>query len=340
MGRTHTFTTLMRRLSSAGFPRDFVRPAILPDWWDADCERDPALLPDLEIRIARFLQRSIADVRDPSVDLAAPVYAHAQLRRVHDVDRDRLGPAIHTALQIAGAVARSLRSADRPVTPEPADALAWRASLSTVGGSVRLDDMLGDLWGRGIPVVPVDVLPVPTFQGLACVVDDRPVILIGHKIDQPGRVAFVVAHEIGHVAAGDCAPNQPVVDEDETVADDSDMERTADRFATLVTVGREAVPQIDGDNFRALAKRAAELEKTIGVDAGVVLFAWARRAGGRPDHYQTATLALKALYQHQGARKRLREHFDRNVDVEGATETDRVLLRCVYGGDRDSATAD
>lgn len=332
--KSHTFQTLMRRLSRTGFKSDFIRPAILPDWWDDACADDPSVLPDVEIRVARFLQRSIAEVRDSSVELAAPTYDRAQLRRVRDIDRDRLGPAIHSALQIAGAVVRSLRSKDHPPTAVPADAFTWRRQISPAGQAVKLDDLLSDLWGRGIPVVPVDVLPTPTFQGLTCIVEGRPVILLGHKIDQPGRVAYVVAHEAGHVVAGDCALDQPVVDEEEEITDDSNMERNADLFATRLLVGKNTIPEINDCDFRELARRAVALEREIGAEASAIIFAWARRTGG----YATASMAVKALYQHVGARNRLRNHFDRHVDIDAATETDRSLLRCVYG-DREERVA-
>lgn len=334
--KSHTFQTLMRRLSRTGFKPDFIRPAILPDWWDDACADDPDVLPDVEIRVARFLQRSIADVRDPSAELAAPTYARAQLRRVRDIDRDRLGPAIHSALQIAGAVVRSLRSTDHPPATLPADAFTWRQQISPTGQAVRLDDLLADLWGRGIPVVPVDVLPAPTFQGLACIVEGRPVILLGHKLDQPGRVAYVVAHEAGHVVAGDCAPDQPVVDEEEEIADDSVMERNADLFATRFLVGQDSVPEIDSGDFRKLAQSAVTKEGEIGAEASTIIFAWARRTG----EYATASMAVRALYRNSGARNRLRNHFDRHVDIGAATETDRSLLRCVYGDREESVAAD
>jgi Zn-dependent peptidase ImmA (M78 family) len=334
--KSHTFQTLMRRLSRTGFKADFIRSAILPDWWDESCADDPGVLSDLEIRIARFLRRSIDDIRDPSVALAVPTYVRAQLRRVRDIDRDRLGPAIHAALQIAGAVVRSLRPSDRSPATVPADALVWRHQVSRSGQAVKLDDLLSDLWGRGIPVVPIDVLPVPTFQGLACIVEGRPVLLLGHKIDQPGQVAYVVAHEVGHVVAGDCAPDQPVVDEEEEIADDSEMERKADLFATRVLVGRDDVPRIDDGDFRELARRADALEREIGAEASTIIFAWARRTG----EYTMASMAVKALYKNKGARKRLRDHFDRHVDIDTATDTDRSLLSCINRNGEDSVAAD
>lgn len=326
----------MRRLSHAGFKGDFVRSAILPDWWDDSCADNLSVLPDIEVRVARFLDRSIDEIRNPSARLVAPNYAGAQLRRVRDIDHDRLAPAIHTALRIASAVIRSLRNPAQPVAIPPRDALSWRQQIHQTVRAVSLDDILDDLWGRGIPVIPIDALPAPRFQGLACVVEGHPAILLGHKNDEPGRVAFIVAHEAGHIAMGDCAPDQPVVDEEEEVADATDMERNADLFAQRLLVGSDSPPQIGGFDYRQLANQAFTQERATGADASFLIFSWARLNGD----YTKASMAVKALYRGSGARLKLRQHFDQYVDIDAATESDRSLLRCVYGDPELNAIAD
>ncbi len=325
----------MSRLSRAGFQRDFVRPAMLPDWWDEACVEDPSLLPDIEIRVARFLGLPLSVVRDPGRSLAPPAYPDAHLRRVRDIDRDRLAPAIHSALRIAAALARSLREPTPFPEVPPPDGLAWRKQIEQARPAVSLDDILTDLWLRGIPVVAVAELPAPSFQGLACVVEGRPVIMLGHKHDEPGRLAFVVAHEAGHIAEGDCGPDRPVVDEEEEIADDADIEQRADRFAIRVLVGSDDVPLVDGASFKELASQASELERSSGADASAVLYAWARRTG----EYARALMAVRALYRSSGARRLLRQHFDHHIDLEAATESDRALLRCVYGDPERDETA-
>lgn len=317
----------MRRLSREGFKKEFVCPAILPDWWDESCANDPSLLQEIEIRVARFLSLPLATVVDASAPLAPPAYPKAQLRHVRDVDRGRLGPAIHSAIRIAAAVVRSLRSPGPRLCVPPADGLAWRRQIQRGEATVSLNDIATDLWVRGIPVVPLDVLPAPSFQGVACIVEDRPVVLLGHKYDEPGRVAFLVAHEAGHVAAGDCAPDQPVVDKEEEIADDTNIERRADQYARRVLIGSDSVPVIDGADFKALASQAETIERETGAEASTVIFAWARHTGD----YAKATMAVKALYRGTGARRQLRQLFDRHVDLVAATESDRALLRCVYG---------
>lgn len=330
----HTFETLMRRLSRAGFKKDFAHVAILPDWWDETCAQEPNLLPEVETRIARFLGAPVSVVRDANANLVAPIYQGAQLRRVRDINRDRLAPAIHAAMRIAEAVVRSLRpDVPAPGTPQ-ADALLWRQRIASQGGLVTLDRIVAGLWGHGIPVIAVEALPAPAFQGAAFVVQGRPVIVVGHKHDEPGRVALLLAHETGHLAAGDCRENQPVVDEEDEVLDDDEVEKKADEYARRVLVGAESVPSVAGESFKQLATNALQIERSTGADASTVIFAWAAQTGD----YATASMAVKALYRGSGAKRSLQDHLEKHVDTEAATESDRALLRCVRG-DLADATA-
>ena len=81
----HGFTSLMRRLSDAGFKPNFARVAVLPDWWAPACDDDASLLPEVEIRVARFIGAPLDLVRDPAASLTTPTYERAHLRRVRDI---------------------------------------------------------------------------------------------------------------------------------------------------------------------------------------------------------------------------------------------------------------
>ncbi len=284
-------------------------------------------MPDVEIRIARFLGLSLAEVKNPNFSLTPTKYENAHLRRLRFIDEDRLAPAIHSALKIGAAVVRNLRNPESFQDAIPSGALTWRHQILKNQTNVTLDMLLEDLWGRGIPVVPIEVLPAPNFQGMACIIEDRPIILLGQRHDEPGHVAFIIAHEAGHIAAGDCAPGQPVVDEAGEVEDDADMERDADNFAKLVLLGSDSIPELTDGNYNQIAEQADQIEQDTGADASLIIFNWARQTRD----YTTASMAVKALYVSVGARRNLRRHFDHHVNLDAASETDRALLRCVYG---------
>ena len=334
----HSFNTLMRRLSRAGFQRQLVATALIPDWWDESCEQDPDLLPEIDVRVARFLSTSLSIVRNVNSPLLVPSYGNAHLRKVRSIDRERLGPAIHTAIQVAGAVVRNMRVTRRVALPAT-DGVEWRQSLKLDENiPVQLSDILQDLWTNGIPVVPLDTLPTPSFQGLACIVEDHPVIVLGHRYDEPGRVAFLVAHEAGHITAGDCSPDVPVVDQDATVQDGHEMERSADRFAQRLLLGNESIDieVSEGMSPKTLAQQAFDLERRTGADASSIIYSWASKTLD----YAVASMAVKALYRSVGARNEVRRMFDEHIDPASAGESDRELLRCIYGEHEPTAVID
>ena len=328
----------MLRLARAGFKRQFVSTALMPDWWEDSYAKDPAVLPEIEIRVARFLNIPLSVVRNVRLELTLPTYQQAQLRRIGDIDRNRLRPAIHTAMRVAEAVTRSMRSTESPGARFPNDALEWRRVL-TSGGSepVQLSDVANHLWSMGTPVIPLATLPTPSFQGLACIVDGTPAIVLGHNYDEPGRVTFLIAHEVGHIAAGDCLPDGPVLDQNEAIQDNSAAEHEADLFARRLLMGEEMAEISEHEQLDAkgLAQRAVDLEGQTGVDAGLLIFAWAARTF----NYAEASLAVRALYRSVGARRQLRKIFDEYVDYDSAAESDLALLRCVYGAPQFSTSA-
>jgi hypothetical protein len=300
----------------------------LPEWWNPECEKDPRLLPELEIRLARFLDAPLSLIQDPSQPLAAPTYAKARLRRVRGIEPERMAPAVHFALKVGEAVVRSMHSPAPGAGDLPTSATEWHQELGAKGNAVTLTDILADLWGRGVPVVPLGHIPAPSFQGMVGIVEGRPVIFLGHRHDEPGRVAFVVVHEAGHIAAGDCTAEGPIVDGDDATEDLSDIEKAADDFALKVLVGSHQLEPRGAEGFKALARQAIELETSTGAEASNLIFGWARKTGD----YATATRAVQALYRATGAWATLASFFRDNVDRDAARETDRELLNYVHGG--------
>lgn len=327
---------LLTRVRKAGYDRSFVSAAVLPDWWDSACEKDAALVPDLEIRLARFLRVPLQVVQDPTAKLMSPAYANARLRRVAKDGDAHPASTIHAALSIAGAVLRSMRRPLPPVKLPPVDANRWHKHLSA-GATDLLEAAVADLWQRGIPVIHAEVLPNPRFQGLACVIEGRPVVVIGHDIELPARLFSHLAHEVGHIVAGDCAEDAPVVDESDETPDRSLMERNADKYAVVSALGKSPPEPPSGaarTDFRRLAQSASSEARAAGLDLGSLIWFWTTKTREFP----VGMLALKAVYRHLGGSRIIRAKFDEYVDLSSASDTDRALLRCVKGdADRNAA---
>ena len=151
---TRTFRALLQRLTKAGFSRDFVPAALLPDWWDDACTENPALVQDFGISSRAFPRKPPLDaIVDSNAALSPTPYPHARLRRVRDVNRDRLAAAIHVAMQVASAAVRNLRDI-RPTQTPPADGFGLAGTGRSSGRRRFISAILfGDLLARGIPVI-------------------------------------------------------------------------------------------------------------------------------------------------------------------------------------------
>ena len=109
------------------------------------------------------------------------------------------------------------------------------------------------------------------------------------------------------------------------------MEERADRYAVRALIGEATIPKPDPSalgNFRDMANDAAMVARETGVDAGAIIFSWARTTSD----YPTATRATKALYLATGATRILRQYFKKFVDVEGASLSDQELMRVIVPG--------
>ena len=328
-----SYRELMRRVSRAGFKPDFLREAVLPDWWDRSCETDAKLLSDVEFRISRFLGVPLDSLWEGE-RIRGPVYAQARLRHVKSQGRSRLNAAVHAGIRIAEAATRYFRTSEPPRLPDR-DPIVWRQSLLASHPLVNLGATLDDLWSRGIPSLHVQVLPRPRFQGMACVVDHRPVIELGYGHDEPAKLLYHLIHEVAHVALGHCEKGAPVVDEAD-VPDDEELEREADRYALSVIAGSEPPSQLQGKDPKTLALEAHLIESAHRVDAGFLIWSWANAT----KNFTMAELALEALYRKHGATRLLRNVTEANLRLQDASESDRTLLRCLYGDPERNASSD
>lgn len=350
------YAYIYEHLEAIGFTRSFVRRVVLPEWWDDIHEHNPHLLPVVLTSVARFLGQPLAEVSEGYSPLKACGYEQAKMFREQTFDESEgVAPAIHTAVQIATVVIRYAGLARTDTIRLPQSSLQWHEYLRTNGASITLGAMLSDLWKRGIPVVQVDALPgtkmaldgmpIPVFQSLACIIQDRPVILLCSQIDEPAHAASLIAYEMGNIIAGHCTFQQ--VDTPQPPSERERKRRWAEKFAieTLLGKSAEAIlnqftlkilaenqkdfsPSKKRTPFHLLVAHAAQMfERERGIAADHLIYAWAASSY----QYDRASMAAQALQKATGARRLLLQNFVDNINIFDASETDRSLFRCVYG---------
>jgi hypothetical protein len=325
---TRSFETLQRRLVEVGFDRSFIKATMLPSWWDKSCEDDDDLLAEVEFTVARFLHSSLEAVQDPALPLKAPQYSGACLRLTASVAPSSVAAAMHAAAEVAAAVVRNLRESVPAYRPLPS-AEGLRNEILRSHSVPDLARVVERLWAYGVPVVHLSLVPKPKFQGMALLVDGRPVVVLAYNADQPAKLLFHAAHEAGHIALGHVRENEPVFDATEDGEAREPREIQADEYALVLCsglpTGIRVQPRVR--TAHALAAAASVVGTQRKVDPGHLVLSWPRR---KSDH-GVATAALVNLRLQTGAKALLGKHLAERVAIETASETDRALLRTVTG---------
>ena len=336
---TRSIRLLMRRLRQAGFGSEFVSAAMLPDWWDQSCLNQPELLPEIEIRVGRFLAVPLSTVSDPESTLEPLGYPEARLRCVRDIGRDRLAPAIHAAMRIrrrrgaqpegAGAGARAPPFRRTRVAPgDP----GFRRQLSLGTPSSKTCGREG----------------FPLFQPTCCrrlVSKDWP------RWSRTGPSSSWVTGMTNRAASLSASLMRLPTSQRETARPTLPWSMRMRRFCRT-TKWRNSQTSMRSERSSAkprFLRRAPALLATSGTwplrpqrRRGKQASTRDRSSSRGPramGDYATATRATKALYLATGATRILRRYFKRFVDVEGASPSDQELMRVIVPGSPLSADA-
>ena len=290
---------IRQKLKSTGFSDEVVR-AVWPQWWSEDAELSPSALNDLKFSVSRRLGLNPTSLFDEG-DATFVWRGSAKFKGFKAQSSSE-----KIVLNAFGAsVARSLL-AGREKAEIGTNLLAEpdRVRQDMLDGGipyVRLVDLVHLSWGLGIPVIQMRIFPLMAKRMAAMTVrlGDRYAILIGRDSLYPATLAFVLAHELGHIACGHLPENTSLIDRSvighQQLRSDDDEEAEADRFALTMLTGNPA-PVIEptrlARNSTELfhsAKTAAPVER---IEPGTLALCYAYKLGA----WQIGNGALKILY--------------------------------------------
>lgn len=237
-----------------------------------------------------------------------------------------------------GAVARAmLQQLDAFMDLRGRSALELRAALLQGSAVVGAGELVTFCWSVGLPLAQLRIRPLASkrMHAMTASVGPRGAMLLGVEHRYLARYAFVIAHEIAHVALGHLPPNETLMDvEDPLLAVGSDAEeRAADAYAlTLLTGTPEPAIQVDVANFSAtqLARAASHTGPGLGIDPAVL----ALTVGHRYQRWAPAMGAVKILSgDADPAWRTINRLAAQQLDLVGASYATREYLRPLLGVD-------
>lgn len=320
---------LRRELRDAGFANAAIN-AVWPQWWSDEAEGSLSAQGDLIFTVARRLGLSATALLEDRPEFVWR--DDTKFKNIGDVDAQEQA----ILASFGGAVARALISllpgAHNVVGLSP---LELRENLLRVYSSVGFAELTTACWALGIPVVQLHVFPLEQkrMHAMAALVSGTGAIMLGVAHKHAARYAFIIAHELGHLALGHSQDGGSLVDMADplNLEHPDEEERLADNFAMTVLTGTDTLTiQPDRENFSAsqLAEVAARTGPTYGIDPGVLALATGYRTGRWPQ----AIAALGLLNPSpQAPGRQLNELAAQQLSLDDAPYLTQEYLRPILG---------
>jgi hypothetical protein len=314
------------RLRAAGLGTSYVKSTLLPDWWDDSLAGTKSgFLHGLSF-IAHRAGIQVGTLMRQDQAIEPKDFGQVRFKKPKDADSSK----IKWAKNIAAAAAQLIADiVSKPFENPGASAADLRKQIARATGSktVTLPALLDLTWDHGIPVVFVGHLPPGSrrMDGMAAQLDGRPVIVTSKKSVHTAWLAFVIAHELGHICLGH-VNNKIVVDESINGSDTSPEEAQANSFAVELLTG---TPRANYDLGTFVPSTVVRLAKEISfaknVDPGVVILNHAfHRAGSA--NWGMVKRALKQLEPDANAPKQICERMLKELDLKGLDEDQREYV--------------
>jgi hypothetical protein len=230
---------LRARLAAAGVKSAFLDRVVLPEWWEDALAESEGGFREGAGYIAAHLGFSLPSLVDAARPLAFSETGRVKYKKTKGVTDDAVCLATHYALGVARALAGGFD--DAPPAAAVPDPKEWRNALLAISDKpwICLRHIVETTWKLGIPIVHLRNIPagVKKPDALTTMVGGRPVIVIFNVRKSPSWIAFILAHELGHIHRGHVKPGQTLVDEKIDKQAEEKEEREANDFASLLLTG-------------------------------------------------------------------------------------------------------
>lgn len=311
---------LRARLSAVGVKRTFLNRVVLPGWWEDSLAATSGGFREAASYICAHLGFTLTSLLDEKQELAFAQSGLVKYKKAKGVSEKDVCLATHYALGVARSVASAF--ADQPPAGAVPDPEAWRKALLALSDRpwVCLRHILKATWELGIPVLHLKNLPTGSRKpdALTTMVGDRPVIVVLSGRKSPSWVAFIVAHELGHIHHKHLKAGQTLVDEKIESQTDEKDELQANDFASRLLTGHGDLGLHSSRSLGMvqLAHQAAAFGKSYRIAPGVAALNYGFTTGLWP----VANGAVAILEKNEDAAENLKKGLVEHLNPEEVPE--------------------
>jgi IrrE N-terminal-like domain len=318
--------TLYKRLSEVGLPKTYIQKHALPEWWDSELEKDPVAVIEAAGYIAKRLGLDITSVLSPDVPIVFKKRNNPKFKKRQGTDEECLFIVQGLACRVAEMVTYASKSTFKDTVPNASEI---RRQILKNRPGVDLDGLLQFCWSSGLPVVHFSADLPPNcrkLDGMAAQLNNCPAIVIISRQRSSARLAFILAHELGHIACGH-VKNGIIIDEDINEEEQDIEEIEANDFAIKLLFGERSYQWTQTFDISLLVCFASIKGKKDKIDPGAIIsnYGWTKK------NWEVAGGALKTIEPQANAPAKINSYLDKNLDWERLDQDSEEYLRLITG---------
>lgn len=262
---------LRRELEHAGIANAAI-DAVWPQWWSEEAASSVSATAELTYTVARRLGLSPRALFDGSAK-----FLWRDDTKFKKLDARSEGE--EAALASFGIAVGRSALVGAPPSPlnDSISAQALRESILSRGRLIDAAQLVYSCWAIGVPVIQLRVTPLnqKRMHAMTVQVEGRYAILLAHEYRYSAMVAYLLAHELGHVLLGHLTDSDALLEGEDplTIGEKDEEERSADRYALALLTGSDH-PDIatDTDVYTAttLANTVSIEGPRLRIDPGVL----------------------------------------------------------------------
>lgn len=309
---------IFQSLKALGFlSRSFVKKLIFPNWWKSELGNDFDSIHNLIISLAKNLGLDINFSLEDSLFTFKTV---PELK--YKLQSNQNDPYIfsYLAKSVADLTHTVVENAYITIPENPQEI---RDIILQKHQCIDLEGLLEFCFEFGIPVIHFDKKPngISKFDGMVVICNDRPVIVISSARKNSAWLAFILAHELGHIAKKHILKGMLVDTSFKDGECDSD-EDEANGFASRL-LGDFDLHWSNKLSPNDLLSKAKSLSDDYRIDSGtaVLNYAW------QVKDWRGAMTALKKLEPEANAPEKINTFLNQYLQLQSIDADSRDFLR-------------
>ncbi|BAQ63220.1 predicted Zn peptidase (plasmid) [Geminocystis sp. NIES-3708] len=328
MTNTLTMDALYKKLDEFGIKKGYVRKNGLPSWWDEELNNKPVAVLECSGYIADRFGLDLKSLL--SEDEVVKFRGITETKFKQRLNNKKSEIAHGLANRFAEMIAYGYESNFTGI-PDNVDEI--RAEILQTHSTINLNSLLDYCWLHGIAVAHFNEFPerATKFYGMIQLHNNKPVIVLAINYKESPKLAFILAHELGHLALKHITEGELFDEKIEFNNDGNNEEQEANQFAVKLLLGDcdncfEDKKFHNQDHLIKKVKEIVSINPTI--DMGSIIF---NNAWHNNNNWGFANIAFQKLYPDDNGQKLINEYLANKLDWDKFDDDNYEYLEQVLG---------